>query len=580
MVAKKTTDLPQKTSLADDDLLYVASDPSGTPTSVSATVATLRKAAGGSMPYNVGSFGAIGDGVTDDKAAIQSAIDAAGANSTVFFPDGTYVISGPLLVENDYVQIHLSGGATLIAKDVGAYTLLEIDNTKVGMPQMKTMVAFRDCTGSSLIGGGTIDAENLLFESGVGSSGVFVRNCTRVVVDGVNVKNVWPSALINPGGSGDSRYTGILFLKSTSCVARNNQVDHCNYDGIAARMQNEDIHIENNKCWDCFEGIQSSKQYGTVTPLEDNTGTHIINNEVFDCYAQLIVFHSDDVHVRGNHCHTPKAGTQGIRAIGANEGSIVDNLIVGIDDTTTAIETHDFDAIRAGVTNSSLFANNTIQFANNAITFSTNVVFYPVVTNNIIWKCNTGIDVRDIGTATRDRRCLISNNFIRAYRYGVRAQDTGPTLIVNNIIQEQAGWVGSSIGLDLDPESNGDTEYVVKGSMPINFTTQISLPSAPIPPTSDYLNFIGQDTISAADRYYNRGELTVSSGNTTGTDNLQTGLSITPGPGEIQVTQTGGPPVAFRWSATTTTLTVTIASSQGSDCTFGWTMHLAGFVKV
>lgn len=38
---------------------------------------------------NVLDFGAIGDGVTDDSAAIQAAVDA-GAGSTVYFPEGTY----------------------------------------------------------------------------------------------------------------------------------------------------------------------------------------------------------------------------------------------------------------------------------------------------------------------------------------------------------------------------------------------------------------------------------------------------------------------------------------------------------
>jgi hypothetical protein len=43
-------------------------------------------------------YGATGDGVTDDRAAIQAALDAVPPNGgAVFFPPGTYAVSGPLV---------------------------------------------------------------------------------------------------------------------------------------------------------------------------------------------------------------------------------------------------------------------------------------------------------------------------------------------------------------------------------------------------------------------------------------------------------------------------------------------------
>lgn len=47
----------------------------------------------GNGVFNVKAFGARGDGTTNDRAAIQACIDAAGAGSTVYFPPGTYMVS-------------------------------------------------------------------------------------------------------------------------------------------------------------------------------------------------------------------------------------------------------------------------------------------------------------------------------------------------------------------------------------------------------------------------------------------------------------------------------------------------------
>lgn len=78
--------------------------------------------------YSVKQYGAVGDGVSDDTAAIQAAINAAaggvtnGTNTvggTVIFPSGTYLVSGLTL----YSFIHLLGNgpeATIIKLKNGA----------------------------------------------------------------------------------------------------------------------------------------------------------------------------------------------------------------------------------------------------------------------------------------------------------------------------------------------------------------------------------------------------------------------------------------------------------------------------
>ena len=66
----------------------------------------------GDLFYNVKDYGAKGDGTTDDTAAIQAAVGAAGANSTLYFPAATYKTTGLNANQTGQTWI-ISGGATI-----------------------------------------------------------------------------------------------------------------------------------------------------------------------------------------------------------------------------------------------------------------------------------------------------------------------------------------------------------------------------------------------------------------------------------------------------------------------------------
>ncbi len=61
---------------------------------------------------SVKDYGAVGDGVADDTAEIQAAINAA---SSIYFPTGTYIVSASLTIPSNRM-LHGDGAASILKK--------------------------------------------------------------------------------------------------------------------------------------------------------------------------------------------------------------------------------------------------------------------------------------------------------------------------------------------------------------------------------------------------------------------------------------------------------------------------------
>ena len=84
---------------------------------------------GGLPVYNVKTYGALGDGTTVDTTAVQSAVTAAlaGGGGIVFFPPGTYPISGVTFGSSLIVQGAGQQGASGTGPTAGGGTVLLLD---------------------------------------------------------------------------------------------------------------------------------------------------------------------------------------------------------------------------------------------------------------------------------------------------------------------------------------------------------------------------------------------------------------------------------------------------------------------
>lgn len=82
--------------------------------------------------FNVKDFGAVGNGVTNDREAIQAAVDAAAQvyNGVVYMPAGAYGIGDDGLGKT-YAGIQLPNGVTLRGAGMGTTTIKVLDGTNV-----------------------------------------------------------------------------------------------------------------------------------------------------------------------------------------------------------------------------------------------------------------------------------------------------------------------------------------------------------------------------------------------------------------------------------------------------------------
>ncbi|WEK34174.1 MAG: glycosyl hydrolase family 28-related protein [Candidatus Pseudobacter hemicellulosilyticus] len=123
------------------------------------SAATLR-----AQYYDITRFGAKGDGVTDNTAAIQQAIDSCAiTGGKVYFPAGKFLTATLQLRSN--ITVHVSAGATVLANtDISKYPHLDAGIPFYGELWARQAVFFgKQLDNITLEGSGTLDGQGASF---------------------------------------------------------------------------------------------------------------------------------------------------------------------------------------------------------------------------------------------------------------------------------------------------------------------------------------------------------------------------------------------------------------------------------
>lgn len=229
-----------------------------------------------SIPLNVKEFGAAGDGVTDDAAAINLAL--SGGDKHVYFPAGTYVYKSYLRV---YANTRITMHPDCVLRDESASTSTSFGFVN-GEDGNSTYATGYTGDGNIVIEGGQMDGA---YRVGISEPccPLALGHGKNILVQGVRFRNNYQSHFIEMNACQDVTIRKCEFDTLTPDGASDREminVDRANATGFPLFGSYDDTPVDNLLVEDCvFSNGQQA--IGThQSPTNPHTNIRFINNKL------------------------------------------------------------------------------------------------------------------------------------------------------------------------------------------------------------------------------------------------------------------------------------------------------------
>lgn len=368
---------------------------------------------------NVKDFGAIGDGTTNDSAAIQSAINSG---ETVFFPYGTYLCNN-LTISN---PSQLIGNGTLKLPNSADYPILNISAaTTINGLIFDGNRANAGVADTYLIrASSTLNLNDCEFKNNVG--GVRLATAPRSSIQNLKCLDFTQGQITVKDGSSFTTINNLVAYDAGNATVSLHIVDFeaTSSELTGCLLTNSNINVNCTACQLTGSFVTNCLISNNFFQNNDNTGNG-------NCVKLDSVGTGNSIE--GNRIHF---ANYGVFELGVNSSTISDNIFT---QNPLAIGTR--TAIRLGSSNIVVKKNIIQGAATDGISLGSNVDNC-IISQNVISQC--GRDGINSESATSNNNQIIDNDIDRSIRYGIRV-DGASNFIKDNSIRNGSGVYGSYI---------------------------------------------------------------------------------------------------------------------------------------